>query len=108
MDMAEKEGDNEKSKVEAAPAAVISEQERELAQTALADFNKGSYGQCLQNLSKLESSRPQDTKVAHNKAIAEYYKSELRKTDQFRKNMNIVCSQVFQHLGCPLFLFTLF
>lgn len=72
----------------------ISEQERDWAQTALADFNRGSYAACLQNLSKLEASRPHDTKVAHNKAVAEYYKSDLKKTDQFRKNMNMVCAQV--------------
>ncbi|KAJ9588355.1 hypothetical protein L9F63_018281 [Diploptera punctata] len=91
--MAEKEGDTEKTKVEATPAPVISDQEKDWAQTALADFTRGSYGTCLQNLTKLEAARPQDTKVLHNKAIAEYYKSDLKKTDQFRKNMNIVCSQ---------------
>ena len=92
--MAEKEGDAEKTKAEAAPAPVISDQEKDWAQAALTDFNRGSYGTCLQNLTKLEAARPQDTKVAHNKAIAEYYKSDLKKTDQFRKNMNLVCSQV--------------
>lgn len=92
--MAEKEGEAEKT-VDVSTTPVISDQERELAQIALADFNKGSFGSCLQHLTKLESSRPTDTKVAHNKAVVEYYKSELKKTDQFRKNMNLVCSQVY-------------
>uniref|UniRef100_A0A1B6E480 CCR4-NOT transcription complex subunit 10 n=1 Tax=Clastoptera arizonana TaxID=38151 RepID=A0A1B6E480_9HEMI len=90
--MAEKEqmpGENGNSD----PVGTISEQERDWAQAALADFNRGSYATCLQNLSKLEASRPHDTKVAHNKAVAEYYKNDLKKTDQFRKNMNIVCAQ---------------
>jgi CCR4-NOT transcription complex subunit 10 len=92
--MAEKEGEAEKAKVEAPPGPVISDQEKDWAQAALTDFNRNSYGSCLQHLLKLEASRPQDTKVAHNKAIVEYYKSDLKKTDQFRKNMNLVCSQV--------------
>ncbi|PSN45792.1 CCR4-NOT transcription complex subunit 10 [Blattella germanica] len=91
--MADKEVDLEKTKAEAQPAPVISDQEKDWAQAALTDFSRGSYGTCLQHLTKLEAARPQDTKVAHNKAIAEYYKSELKKTDQFRKNMNLVCSQ---------------
>jgi CCR4-NOT transcription complex subunit 10 len=92
--MAEKEGEVEKAKVEAPAAQVISDQEKEWAQAALTEFNRNSYSSCLQYLLKLEASRPQDTKVAHNKAIVEYYKSDLKKTDQFRKNMNLVCSQV--------------
>lgn len=91
--MAEKEGEAEKVKVEAPTGPVISDQEKDWAQAALTDFNKNSYSSCLQHLLKLEASRPQDTKVAHNKAIVEYYKSDLKKTDQFRKNMNLVCSQ---------------
>ncbi|XP_063221594.1 CCR4-NOT transcription complex subunit 10 isoform X2 [Bacillus rossius redtenbacheri] len=88
--MAEKDGSGgEKLK----PDSVISEQEREWAQHALAEFSKGNYGACLQHLSKLEAARPQDTKVLYNKAVAEYYRSELKKTDQFRKNMNVVCAQ---------------
>jgi CCR4-NOT transcription complex subunit 10 len=89
--MAEKEGEVEKAKVE---APVISDQEKDWAQAALTDFNRNSHGSCLQYLLKLEASRPHDTKVAHNRAIVEYYKSDLKKTDQFRKNMNLVCSQV--------------
>ncbi|XP_069676719.1 CCR4-NOT transcription complex subunit 10-like isoform X2 [Periplaneta americana] len=91
--MAEKEGEAEKVKVEAPAPPVISDQEKDWAQGALTDFNRASYASCLQLLTKLEAARPQDTKVAHNKAIAEYYKSDLKKTDQFRKNMNLVCSQ---------------
>jgi CCR4-NOT transcription complex subunit 10 len=92
--MAEKEGEVEKVKVETPATQVISDQEKDWAQTALTEFNRNSYSSCLQYLLKLEASRPQDTKVAHNKAIVEYYKSDLKKTDQFRKNMNLVCSQV--------------
>lgn len=30
----------------------------------------------------------------HNKAVAEYYKSDLKKTDQFKKALNAVFTQV--------------
>lgn len=72
----------------------ISEQEREYAQVALTEFNRGNYASCLQTLNKLESLRPNDIKVLHNKAVAEYYKSDLKKTDHFRKSLNLICSQV--------------
>lgn len=72
----------------------ISEQERDWAQSALNEFNRNNYSACLQYLIKLESARSHDIKVVHNKAVIEYYKSDLKKTDQFRKNMNVVCAQV--------------
>lgn len=71
----------------------LSEQEKDFAQLALNEFNKGAYGSCLQNLLKLESLRAKDVKVMHNKFVTEYFKSDLCKTDQFRKNMNVVCNQ---------------
>lgn len=71
----------------------ISEQERECAQVALTEFNRGNYALCLQTLNKLESLRPSDVKVIHNKAVVEYYKSDLKKTDQFRKNLNLIYTQ---------------
>ncbi|XP_071444392.1 CCR4-NOT transcription complex subunit 10 isoform X2 [Hetaerina americana] len=36
--------------------------------------------------------RPMDFKIVHNKAVAEYYRGELRKTDQFRRALNSVCN----------------
>jgi CCR4-NOT transcription complex subunit 10 len=92
--MAEKEVEAEKAKVEAPAQPIITDQEKDWAQAALTEFSRNNYSACLQHLVKLEAARPQDTKVTHNKAIVEYYKSDLKKTDQFRKNMNFVCSQV--------------
>ncbi|KAI5710966.1 hypothetical protein M8J76_014148 [Diaphorina citri] len=73
--------------------ANLSDQEKDFAQLALNDFNRGSFGSCLQYIIKLESLRAKDVKVMHNKYVTEYYKSDLCKTDQFRKNMNVVCNQ---------------
>lgn len=57
------------------------------------DFTQGNYAACLSNLTKLETTWTHDSKVAHNKAVAEYYKSDLKKTDLFRKNLNSLRSQ---------------
>ncbi|XP_015190181.1 PREDICTED: CCR4-NOT transcription complex subunit 10 [Polistes dominula] len=74
--------------------AVITEQERELAQNALFEFQKGSYTSCLNYLNKLETLRPKDLKVMHNKVVVEYYKSDLKKTELMRKSLNAICGQM--------------
>ncbi|XP_046621243.1 CCR4-NOT transcription complex subunit 10-B [Neodiprion virginianus] len=75
-------------------ASVITDQERELAQNALTDFQKSAYSGCLSNLNKLEALRPKDLKVMHNKVVTEYYKSDLKKTELFRKSLNAICGQI--------------
>jgi len=75
-------------------ASVITEQERELAQNILSEFQKGSYTSCLSYLNKLESLRPTDLKVTHNKVVVEYYKSDLKKTELTRKSLNAICGQI--------------
>ncbi|XP_012525698.3 CCR4-NOT transcription complex subunit 10 [Monomorium pharaonis] len=74
--------------------SVITEQERELAQNILLEFRKGSYALCLTYLNKLESLRPTDLKVMHNKVVVEYYKSDLKKTELTRKSLNAICGQM--------------
>lgn len=75
-------------------ASVITEQERELAQNILLEFQKGSYASCSSYLNKLESLRPTDLKVTHNKVVVEYYKSDLKKTELTRKSLNAICGQI--------------
>lgn len=75
-------------------AAMVTEQERELAQNALLEFQKGSYASCLSYLNKLESLRPTDLKITHNKVVVEYYKSDLKKTELMRKSLNAICGQI--------------
>ncbi|KAL0112103.1 hypothetical protein PUN28_013377 [Cardiocondyla obscurior] len=74
--------------------SVITEQERELARTILSEFQKNSYASCLSYLSKLESLRPTDLKVTHNKVVVEYYKSDLKKTELTHKSLNAICGQI--------------
>lgn len=74
--------------------AVITEQERELAQNALSEFQKGAYVSCLSYLNKLETLRPKDLKVMHNKVVVECYKNDLKKTELLRKSLNAICGQM--------------
>lgn len=75
-------------------ASVITDIERDLAQSALSEFQKGSYMSCLTYLNKLEILRPTDLKVTHNKVVVEYYKSDLRRTELMRKSLNAICGQI--------------
>ncbi|CAD6233953.1 GSCOCG00007429001-RA-CDS, partial [Cotesia congregata] len=72
-------------------AIMITEQERDLANSALNEFKKRNYISCLTYLNKLEALRPKDLKVMHNKIIVEYYKSDLTKTELARKSLNAIC-----------------
>lgn len=54
---------------------------------------RGNFTQCLQNINKLEG-RTNDFKVAHNKALVEYYKSDLKKMEAFQKSLNTMFNQV--------------
>ncbi|CAB3987599.1 CCR4-NOT transcription complex subunit 10 [Paramuricea clavata] len=68
----------------------FSDQEQELARNALTEFESARYDTCLGSLSKLEDLRPKDAKVAHNKAVAEFYKSGCEKTEDLLKTLNSV------------------
>lgn len=74
--------------------AVVTEQERELAQNALAEFQKVAHTNCLSFLNKLETLRPKDLKVMHNKVVVECYKNDLKKTELLRKSLNAICGQM--------------
>ncbi|XP_066142548.1 CCR4-NOT transcription complex subunit 10 [Euwallacea fornicatus] len=72
---------------------LVSEAERDFALNALTEYKKKNYSACLQNISKLEQTRPKDFKVLQNKAVVEYFKSDLRKTEQFKNSLNAICNQ---------------
>ncbi|KAK2146588.1 hypothetical protein LSH36_595g00023 [Paralvinella palmiformis] len=65
------------------PAAT--EMERELAHQAAKEFESRHFDQCLALLSQLTNSRGQDSKVIHNRGVVEYYRSDMAKTDEFKK-----------------------
>jgi len=49
----------------------VSSREKELASSALEQFNQGEYTACLGSLEELELLLPSDVKVAHNKIVAQ-------------------------------------
>lgn len=54
---------------------------------------RNNYIGALQFINKLDN-RSNDFKVAHNKALVEYCKSEFKKNDTFQKNLTSICNQV--------------
>lgn len=78
-----------------------SEQERALALSAQTEFEKRNYTAALQHLSKLESSRQQDPKVAHNKAIVNCFKDGLTNITQLRKSLSAIAKQLQCNLEDP-------
>lgn len=90
-----------KSAESSASVVIISEQEKQLASSAAADFNAGRYSSCIETLTKLQSLRPNDAKVAHNKAVAMYYASGKKKCDDLGKNLNDVATRLRVKLSNP-------
>jgi len=77
-----------------ASAANITDQERDWAQQALAEYERKNYKRCLQHLERIQEARPNDPKVLLNKAIVEFYDSGLCTTDKFQKSLIDVCKMV--------------
>jgi len=78
-------------------AANITDQERDWAQQALAEYEQKNYKSCLEHLQRIEVSRPNDPKVLLNKAIVEFYDNGLCTSDKFQKSFIDVCKQVVCH-----------
>lgn len=53
-----------------------------------------NYGTCIQNLVELESSIGVDPCIIHNKAVAEFYKSDFKNYEQFHKVLNQLIGKV--------------
>lgn len=77
-----------------ASTANITDQERDWAQQALAEYDQKNFKTCLEHLKRIEESRPNDPKVLLNKAIVEFYDDGLCTTDKFQKSLADVCKQV--------------
>lgn len=70
------------------------EQGAELAQQAKEAFDNHRYESCLSTLNKLMEMRRHDKRVAHNRSVARYLLSNLTLTDEFRKNLQTLKTQV--------------
>ncbi|GAB6030409.1 CCR4-NOT transcription complex subunit 10 [Chamberlinius hualienensis] len=91
--------DDTESFEDAASVSVVSEVDKDLARRSRQDFNAGRYVECVQSLLKLSSNRPNDPKVLHNKAVVEYYLSDFKRTDEFKKILRNVADQVHVNLN---------
>lgn len=78
------------------PLPQVTESQKELASQAMSEFDKKQYGSCCSLMHKLIAQRPTDPKVAHNKAVAEFFQSGFLTTDEFRQQLSKVCQMV-----CP-------
>lgn len=78
-----------------------SEQEKALALSAQSEFEKTNYSAAIQLLTKLESTRPQDPKVIHNKAIANCFKAGVTNIIQLRKALVTIAKQLQCNLEDP-------
>uniref|UniRef100_A0A182IP89 CCR4-NOT transcription complex subunit 10 n=1 Tax=Anopheles atroparvus TaxID=41427 RepID=A0A182IP89_ANOAO len=70
----------------------LTEAERDLEHQSFIEFQKANYHACLQTLQKLLKTQENNPKVLHNRAVVEFYNSDLRRYDQFRTAM-------MQHTG---------
>lgn len=53
-----------------------------------------NYGICLQSLAKLEIAFGSSTKIMQNKAVAEFFKSDFKRYEQFRQRLNELIGDV--------------
>lgn len=72
----------------------VTDEERGLASDAHVEFENKQYDECLTALDKLAEMRQKDGKVKHNKCVALFYQSNCTKTDEFKKNLQLVRKQV--------------
>ncbi|RUS91989.1 hypothetical protein EGW08_000202 [Elysia chlorotica] len=91
--MSSNSGNNTSDKMstdEFSPQPPVTEQQKELAQQAMAEFEKGSFGQCAKTMSQLAGARPTDVKVVLNRSVALFYQSQMKQVDEFRHNIHTV------------------
>ena len=73
---------------------VATDSDIELAKNAKSAFDGHRYESCLSSLNKLLDARRTDGRVAHNRAVAQYLLSNYTLTDDFRKSLHAVSTQV--------------
>ncbi|XP_003215704.1 CCR4-NOT transcription complex subunit 10 isoform X1 [Anolis carolinensis] len=72
----------------------ITDQEKELSNSALQAFTIGNYDVCLQHLSCLQEINKDDYKIVLNMAVTEFCKSNQTTTDNLKQTLNQLKNQV--------------
>ncbi|XP_013908283.1 PREDICTED: CCR4-NOT transcription complex subunit 10 [Thamnophis sirtalis] len=91
---ADKGGDQGTEKHEGVDTSGITDQEKELSNSALQAFLAGNYDTCLQHLSCLQEINKDDYKIVLNIAVAEFCKSNQTTTDNLKQTLNQLKNQV--------------
>ncbi|XP_026573536.1 CCR4-NOT transcription complex subunit 10 isoform X1 [Pseudonaja textilis] len=91
---ADKGGDQGTEKHEGVGTSGITDQEKELSNSALQAFLAGNYDTCLQYLSCLKEINKDDYKIVLNIAVAEFCKSNQTTTDNLKQTLNQLKNQV--------------
>uniref|UniRef100_A0A0B8RRD0 CCR4-NOT transcription complex subunit 10 n=1 Tax=Philothamnus irregularis TaxID=1899461 RepID=A0A0B8RRD0_9SAUR len=91
---ADKGGDHGTEKHEGGGTSGITDQEKELSNSALQAFLAGNYDTCLQHLSCLQEINKDDYKIVLNIAVAEFCKSNQTTTDNLKQTLNQLKNQV--------------
>ncbi|XP_058037396.1 CCR4-NOT transcription complex subunit 10 isoform X5 [Ahaetulla prasina] len=91
---ADKGGDQGTEKHEGVGTSGITDQEKELSNSALQTFLAGNYDTCLQHLSCLQEINKDDYKIVLNIAVAEFCKSNQTTTDNLKQTLNQLKNQV--------------
>ncbi|XP_031625291.1 CCR4-NOT transcription complex subunit 10 [Contarinia nasturtii] len=65
-----------------------------LADAAYVEFNSENYELCLENLSKLKSTKESEKKIVHNKAVVDFYRSGLKNYNEFRKSLDDIIGEM--------------
>lgn len=83
--------------------APVTEQQKELAALAMQEFERKQFTSCCNVMNKLMAHRGNDSRVVHNKAVADFCLSGSQSTDEFRQSLANVCQMVSCFLNKPKF-----
>lgn len=76
----------------------VTEQQKELANQAMQEFDRKQFTSCCNIMNKLMALRGGDPRVVHNKAVADFCLSGSQSTDEFRQSLASVCQMAHVNL----------
>ncbi|KAK3603937.1 hypothetical protein CHS0354_042949 [Potamilus streckersoni] len=76
----------------------VTEQQRQWANDAFQEFERKQFTASCNIMNKLMAQRPNDPRVVHNKAVADFCLSGFQSTDEFRQSLANVCRMAHVNL----------
>lgn len=74
------------------------DQQKEMANQAYQEFEKGQFGTCVSIMNKLASQRLTDSKVLHNKAVAFFFQNNQCSVEELRQCLQNLSHLVYSHI----------